>query len=310
MFTLPRRSELERDDGATIVELVGFSRVSGPLTCGMIATGLAMRSSTPWLTMTLLTATIFFSFKWWILQRATAKGLRLSLRGQFAFLLLWAGMNPTPFGVKSGAASSPRMAEWIEPLAKTLLGAALVWIVVPQWLDAAPMAAAWAGMSGLILLLHCGLFHLAALAWRSVGLDVEPIMDRPATAKSLAEFWGRRWNRAFRFVADELVYRPLARRVGPQAALAAAFLFSGIVHDLAISMPARGGYGLPTLYFLIQGAALLFVHTAVGRRFGLQRGMPARLWAIAVIIGPLGLLAHPQFIQAVMLPLLRAVQLS
>ena len=68
--------------------------------------------------------------------------------------------------------------------------------------------------------------------------------------------WGKRWNLGFRQLAHELIFRPLYRTLGPETAGFLVFTASGLIHDLVISLPARGGYGLPTLYFLIQGAGV------------------------------------------------------
>lgn len=87
----------------------------------------------------------------------------------------------------------------------------------------------------------------------------------------------------------------------------AAFFFSGVVHDAVISLPAAGGYGLPTIYFLLQGAGLLAERSRLGERFGLRRGFRGRLFCAAATIAPLGLLFHPPFVREIILPMLRAL---
>jgi alginate O-acetyltransferase complex protein AlgI len=161
---------------------------------------------------------------------------------------------------------------------------------LPPWL------APWSALVGLASLLHFGLFHLAALAWQTAGVDARPLMQAPWRAVSPSEFWGRRWNLAFRELAHELVFRPMLRRWGPARATLAAFLTSGLIHDLVISLPARAGYGLPTLYFLIQAAGVL-----AGRKGG-------RLFTILLVTLPAPLLFHPPFINRVIVPFLGAIR--
>src|ERR1022692_4792814 len=67
---------------------------------------------------------------------------------------------------------------------------------------------------------------------------------------SIAEFWGRRWNSAFRDLAHPFVFVPAARRWGLVVALWVSFAVSGFAHELVISVPAGAGFGLPTAYFL------------------------------------------------------------
>jgi hypothetical protein len=86
-----------------------------------------------------------------------------------------------------------------------------------------------------------------------------------------------------------------------------AFLVSGLLHDFVISVPARGGYGLPTLYFLLQGAGVLFEHTKFARHCGLGHGIRGWLFTLLVTAGPAFWLFHPPFIHRVILPMLHAI---
>jgi D-alanyl-lipoteichoic acid acyltransferase DltB (MBOAT superfamily) len=115
-------------------------------------------------------------------------------------------------------------------------------------------------------------------------------MCEPLRASSLAHFWGRRWNAAFHFLANDFAFRPLLRKCGATAATLLVFLFSRLIHDFIISLPARGGYGLPTAYFLIQGLGVVFERTTFGKWLGLGRGWRGWLFTAICTIGP-GLLA-------------------
>jgi D-alanyl-lipoteichoic acid acyltransferase DltB (MBOAT superfamily) len=159
---------------------------------------------------------------------------------------------------------------------------------------------------GFVFLLHFGFFHLLALAWRAAGVHATPLMRAPLLARSLGEFWGRRWNTAFHQLTTGFLFQPLRGVVEVRTATMLAFLASGLTHDLVISVPARGGYGLPTLYFLLQGAGVLFQHTKIARQCHLDRGIPGRLFTILVAAGPVFWLFHPPFIRHVILPMLHA----
>ena len=186
------------------------------------------------------------------------------------------------------------------------VGAALGWLAASGAFSGGSLLTGWLGMIGLVLLLHFGLFHLLALAWRRGGVSVRPIMRAPLAATSLADFWSARWNTAFNGLAHKLVFRPLAHRFGVGCATWGVFLSSGLIHELVISLPARGGYGLPTAYFIFQSVGVLAERSLWRRRAGLGRGLRGWLFTATFAAAPAFWLFHPPFVHNVILPMLRA----
>ena len=82
----------------------------------------------------------------------------------------------------------------------------------------------------------------------------------------------------FRQLAHELVFQPLHKRLGAATAGLTVFVASGLIHDLVISLPARAGYGLPTIYFVVQGLGVVLERSNAGKRFGLRQGAQGRLF--------------------------------
>jgi alginate O-acetyltransferase complex protein AlgI len=162
-------------------------------------------------------------------------------------------------------------------------------------------------MLGAVLVLHFGVFEIAALLWQSIGIDAPALMDVPLRAASLVEFWGSRWNTGFHQLARDLAFRPFYKKLGPGKAGFLVFLLSGLVHDLVISLPAHGGYGFPTLYFALQGAGVAFERSRAGRRLGLRKGRSGWLFMTVVTAAPAFWLFHPAFVLRVILPFMEAV---
>ena len=256
----------------------------------------------PWQFMWILSIAIFFGCKWETWLRARGDGVRAGTARSLAYLLLWPGMDAAAFLHATRPATAPSAKDWLTATTKTLCGVALVWIVVRRIPPEHPLLAGWVGMLGLILVLHFGTFHLIALAWQAAGVNARPIMQAPASATSLSEFWGKRWNLGFRQLTHGIVFEPLRKRAGTALALLAAFVASGVIHDFVISFPARGGYGLPTGYFLLQGIGVLFERSGLGRRLGIQSGFRGWLFVLACAGLPAFWLFHPPFIRNVMLP--------
>lgn len=259
-----------------------------------------------WVDMWLIAFALFAGCKWLCYRRGLAKTSRVPWTRKAGFLFGWIGMDTAPFA-ETKCATVPRLAEWLFAALKVLIGAALIWVVTRHTLTVNWLLAGWTGMIGIILALHFGLFHLLALAWRAAGVPVTPLMRAPLLSRTVGEFWAERWNTAFHRLAARLLFRPFRRVFRLPAATMLVFLVSGLIHDLVISIPARGGYGLPTLYFLIQGAAVLLERTNFAGHCGPNRSLPSRLFTIIITAGPAFWLFHPVFVRNVILPFLKAI---
>lgn len=271
------------------------------------ATAITCQNLMPdWLFMWVLAFAIFFGCKWLTLRRAFAGRVRPPRLTALAYLFLWPGMDANAFFTER-ASNCPTLRAWSGATAKTFAGLALLWLVTARVFSTDPLLIGWLGMIGVVLLLHFGLFQVLALFWQGNGRNVTPLMRAPLLATSLADFWGNRWNTAFNALAHDLAFRPLVRRIGVGWATLGVFVISGLIHDLVISLPARGGYGLPTAYFLVQGMGVLFERSRTGRAFGLGCGGRGWLFVLIVTAAPAFWLFHPTFIHNVILPMLHAI---
>jgi hypothetical protein len=277
----------------------------GPLVGLTTISTLATVRLPDWARMWLMTIGLYGGFKWLTWQRAIREKVRANLPviRSLAYLFLWPGMNARRF-LWGAEPHLPMRGDWLRAAGNLVAGTAIVWFLASKHLPWRAWITGWVGLAGIGLVLHFGVLHLLALLWQRAGVDAQPIMQRPAATCSLADFWGKRWNTAFRDLAYELIYRPLARVWGARPAMAAVFLFSGVLHDLAISIPARAGYGLPTLYFILQAIGVEIERSTVGRRWHLRGGLRGWLFAATLILAPACLLFHPPFIRHVVIPFL------
>jgi hypothetical protein len=257
-----------------------------------------------WALMWTLAVALFVASKWLVWANAPAAAARASRERNLGFLLAWPGTDAATF-LGAAVATRPKPAQWLAAAVKTMLGVFLFWFAARQ--APQPLLQAWIGAFGLIFLLHFGSFDLLSLAWRQAGVRAQPIMRSPALASSLSDLWARRWNLAFHQLAAATVFKPVRVRFGTGAATFATFFVSGLIHDLVISVPAGGGYGLPTLYFLLQAAGLAAERSAIGRGFGLGRGAAGRVWTGIVAGVPAVILFHPWFMLRVLVPFMHAV---
>jgi hypothetical protein len=231
----------------------------------------------------------------------------LSIGRWLGFASLWPGMRPGPFARRAAAAALPDVRRLLMGGAARLLAglamvvlARLAWVLTSSRLLATPPL-----LVGLSLIVHFGVFDLLAAAWRSQGVDCQRLFRSPLRSTNLREFWGRRWNLAFSEMTAIAVYQPLIRVVGRGPALAASFLGSGVLHELAISVPVRAGYGLPMAYFMLHGILMMSEARLAHAKRPIDRvRWIGRVWTLAWLLVPLPILFHRPFLAGVVWPLI------
>ncbi len=226
-----------------------------------------------------------------------------------AFAIGWMGMRAQPFE-KLGDAPLPNAWPMIRfGISRVIAGLVLIFAAHQVvLLHLAPnlnyITITALLLVGFSLILHFGLLSISAGMWRLSGVNTYYLFKSPAKATSLTEFWSKRWNIAFSEMTSIAIFRPLINKTGAAAALMLAFGFSGLLHEIALSVPVNSGYGLPTLYFIIQGGLVLFEKALMSRKIMfLKNTVIAHIWTLFWVIAPMPLLFHTQFIKQVVWPL-------
>lgn len=252
------------------------------------------------LRMLAICAALLFGFKAVVGTGHLATGAApMPVTRWLGFTLLWPGMSPAVFaGPRREAGDGAALVR--RGLLRLTIGSLLVLLARLAWVGTARLeVAAPLLLVGLSLAFHFGLFTLSAGLWRLRGIPCAAPFQAPLAAKSLSDFWAHRWNRPFSELVQRTIYRPVAALAGRAAALFSGFLLSGVLHELAISVPARAGYGRPLAYFAFQGALVLLEERLGGGTSPLR----GRLWTLLGFTLPLPLLLIPEFLRAAIWPI-------
>ena len=216
----------------------------------------------------------------------------------------WIGMQPRLF-----AASAPGPLPGALSLVRRgslhlIAGSLLVVLARLAWTTSqSTLLATFLLLPGLSLMLHFGACNLLAGLWRFRGVACDAVFRAPLRSQNLGEFWAKRWNLAFSEMTAIAMYRPLAARVGRGPALVGGFALSGLLHELAISVPVRAGFGLPLCYFLMHGG-LVLVERAASRAGYPLHGWIGRVWVFVWVLVPLPILFHQPFLAGVIWPII------
>jgi hypothetical protein len=251
----------------------------------------------PILRMLAIITTTLFGMKAIVLVETYQGNQKLNYFQWLAFCTGWFGMRPHIFEKLVSPPLNDKTRLLIKGVTRVLIGLILLWLavtfsgrrshreVIPDFMM----------LIGISFILHFGVLNISTSAWRFLGVDCKELFRSPALSMSLKEFWGKRWNLAFSEMTALVVYRPLKDKMGKNAAVFTAFLFSGILHEIAISVPVNAGYGLPLLYFLIHGLLMLAEDKIEVIKKINGHKIFARLWVMGWLILPMPLLFHNEF---------------
>ena len=210
----------------------------------------------------------------WIVYRewSMKKNRKLSWCRWWIFSAMWLGMDPSCFLGKR------RVCEW---RTHAITGGSCVIVGCILW-----YACYYFQLSNVVLLfipmsmvVHFGILRLITAFWRMQGFPVRVLFRNPLKMRGFRDFWGARWNLAYSTMVARTVKQPLTPILGEKWSVLAVFFISGLLHELAITVPVQAGYGLPTLIFLIHGLLTMIekknsASNAVFCAFLLVTGLP------------------------------------
>lgn len=114
------------------------------------------------------------------------------------------------------------------------------------------------------------------------GLEVGPLQRDPIFSRSLAEFWGERWNLPVSQWLNDFCFRPVARRQHATLGVLAAFAASAALHFWLFFAAANLRCGLlAAAFFLVQ-----FPGVALERRMRIKlwQSVAARAWTLGYLM--------------------------
>jgi alginate O-acetyltransferase complex protein AlgI len=83
-----------------------------------------------------------------------------------------------------------------------------------------------------------------------------------------------------------IAYRPLKTKIGIDKAVIASFLLSGLLHEIAISLPVRTGFGLPMSYFIIHAVAMYLESKSTFVQRIVRHNIFSHVWVMSLLILP------------------------
>jgi hypothetical protein len=148
-------------------------------------------------------------------------------------------------------------------------------------------------LAGMVLVYALGEFtaDLVRFGFLASGTALRPIHETPVAARSLRDFWGKRWNRTVSAWLYRFCFRPLVRRRHPNLGVVWAFFVSGALHAwvplVALGASAALSWGA---FFCLQGVFVLVEDALHVPAWPVPL---ARVWTLAILLATSPLFVYP-----------------
>lgn len=215
-----------------------------------------LHNSDPLIRLIAASLGLLFFVKLAALSWQLSEGLKpQSKLGLMIFLFLWPGVKYSGFETRKTAPPETGrhfLESWL-----FFLGGCAVLLISAYFGRGESVYFNYLALFSILSIIHMGSLEALTDGLRLLGFSPQSLFDRPRLSESLKDFWSHRWNRAFVDMNKLFILQPLKGKVGSGFLVFFIFLVSGLLHELAISYPAGGPWGLPLLYFCFQGLGVL-----------------------------------------------------
>lgn len=265
---------------------------------------------TPLTLMFLYISSTFLTLKIVVANNHLKKEDQLTFTQWLLFCYAWFGMNPSPFKSFPYKRFPDYLSYFKKGISRIIIGSifiTLMKVILLFWVsNSIPFQVSiytlfLSYLIGLSLILHFGILNISTGFLRLLGINVTSLFKDPIKSKSLEEFWSKRWNLAFVELTTLAVLRPLKKRFGAQTAFWASYIFSGLLHELAISLPVKSGFGKPFAYFILQAFFIFVIEKNILKN--VNNAFIRKCWLLACLFLPIFLLFHKDFINDIVIPL-------
>ena len=144
-------------------------------------------------------------------------------------------------------------------------------------ISGAAMTAGFEALYSLGTLIGVGVLDQSPAAW-------PPLTCNPFAADSVGDFWARRWHQTLRRTFLVMGGLPAGWIAGRPGMIMGTFIASGLFHEFGVYVIGRGIDHTVTMFFTMQGVAVILEglwRSATGRRVG---GWPGRIWTYTFMV--------------------------
>lgn len=149
----------------------------------------------------------------------------------------------------------------------------------------------WLGGALFVYAMVDSAARLADAVYRSAGVVIPKQHENPILARSVSEFWSKRWNLNVHDWLRRNCYMPFARSGHPVLGIVAGFFVSGALHFWLVYVPLDIWWALPMgVFFLVQAALM-----GVERLLNVKRwpAFAQHTWTVVAVLGTSPLFVEP-----------------